>query len=102
MTSTKSGAVRMRFSTLPIFVLGFRPFYLLAAVFAVVALPVWLAFYFGIAPAAAYLNGAAWHSHEMVFGFLPAVIAGFLLTAVRNWTGLTTPGGTAIMSLGSR
>jgi uncharacterized protein involved in response to NO len=67
--------------------LGFRPFYLLAGVFAVVAMPVWLAVYLGVLQPGGYLAGVAWHSHEMVFGFAPAVIAGFLLTAVRNWTG---------------
>ncbi len=71
----------------PLLALGFRPFYLLAGVFAVVALPVWIAVYLGVLQSGGYLNGVAWHSHEMVFGFAPAVIAGFLLTAVRNWTG---------------
>ena len=57
---------------------GFRPFYLLAAVFAVVALPVWMGFYFNALPAGAYLVGISWHTHEMLFAFAPAVIAGFL------------------------
>jgi uncharacterized protein involved in response to NO len=83
----------------PLFVLGFRPFYLLAAIFAVVALPFWLGIVFGAIPAGGYLGGLAWHSHEMVFGFATAVIAGFLLTAVRNWTGLPTPGGSALAAL---
>jgi uncharacterized protein involved in response to NO len=89
----------MKVSTLPVFKLGFRPFYLLAAIFAVSALPVWLAIYFGIIPASAYLSGVAWHSHEMVFGFAIAVISGFLLTAVRNWTGLPTPSGGPLAAL---
>jgi uncharacterized protein involved in response to NO len=85
--------------TLPVLLLGFRPFYLLAAIFAVVALPVWLGIYFGVVPSGGYLSGAVWHSHEMVFGFAVAVIAGFLLTAVRNWTGLPTPDGNALAAL---
>jgi uncharacterized protein involved in response to NO len=89
----------MQFSTHPIFLLGFRPFYLLAAMFAVVAMPVWLGIYFGVIPAGGYLDGAAWHSHEMVFGFVTAVISGFLLTAVRNWTGLPTPSGGVLAAL---
>jgi uncharacterized protein involved in response to NO len=89
----------MKVSTLSIFLLGFRPFYLLAALFAVSALPVWLAIYLGIIPASAYLSGVAWHSHEMVFGFAIAVISGFLLTAVRNWTGLPTPSGGPLAAL---
>ncbi|KRB67857.1 NnrS family protein [Noviherbaspirillum sp. Root189] len=74
----------------PLFRLGFRPFYLLSAAFAVVSVPVWLAKYFG------WTNGLAqvdltWHVHEMVYGFAIAVIIGFLYTAGRNWTGLWTP-----------
>jgi uncharacterized protein involved in response to NO len=83
----------------PLFALGFRPFYLLAALFAVVALPYWLGVVFGAYPAGGYLGGLAWHSHEMVFGFACAVIAGFLLTAVRNWTGVPTPDGSALAAL---
>src|SRR5210317_1543864 len=80
----------------PILALGFRPFYLLASAFAIVATLLWLAsltgrFYFG-----AYLQGMFWHSHEMLFGYIVAVIAGFLFTAVRNWTGLPTPTGLAL------
>lgn len=84
---------------MPIFALGFRPFYLLAIILAVVALPVWMGVYFGIISSSGYLSGIAWHSHEMLFGFVVAVIAGFLLTAVRNWTGQPTPTGTALSVL---
>ncbi|WP_426173691.1 NnrS family protein [Massilia sp. TWR1-2-2] len=81
----------------PIWALGFRPFYLLAAVFAAVAVPVWVAQYFG------YISwqrvGLAWHMHEMVFGMAVAVIAGFLLTAVRAWTGLWTARGGQLAAL---
>lgn len=91
--------VRTGFAQLPIFALGFRPFYLLAIICAAVALPVWMGVYFGIIPASGYLSGIAWHSHEMLFGFAVAVIAGFLLTAVRNWTGQPTPTGTALSML---
>ena len=73
--------------------LGFRPFYLVAAIFAIVAIPAWLLSYAGRDVAGNYLQGMAWHSHEMIFGFAAAVIAGFLLTAVRNWTGRPTPTG---------
>lgn len=74
----------------PLFRLGFRPFYLLAALFAAVAVPLWVARYFGKAAffARADLN---WHMHEMVYGFAVAVIIGFVFTAGRNWTGLWTP-----------
>ena len=79
--------------------LGFRPFYLFAAVFAIVAVPVWLVSYAGGNLAGNYLQGIAWHSHEMIFGFAAAVIAGFLLTAVRNWTGRPTPTGALLGGL---
>ncbi|MDO8305937.1 MAG: NnrS family protein [Herminiimonas sp.] len=69
--------------------LGFRPFYLLAAIFAVVSIPLWIAQYFGWI-GMAHVN-LFWHMHEMVFGFAIAVIIGFLFTAMRNWTGLWTP-----------
>lgn len=79
--------------------LGFRPFYLLAALFAVVGIVFWVLSYTGTLSAGAYLTGAFWHSHEMVYGFAVAVMTGFLLTAVRNWTGLDTPTGFALMVL---
>jgi len=79
--------------------LGFRPFYLFAALFAIVAIPAWLlSFTGGISPGN-YLQGLTWHNHEMIFGFAPAVIAGFLLTAVRNWTGQPTPTGAPLAGL---
>jgi uncharacterized protein involved in response to NO len=73
--------------------LGFRPFYLLAALFAAVAVPAWVADLAGHGLPSGYLEGLAWHQHEMVFGFVLAVITGFLLTAGRSWTGLPTPTG---------
>ena len=83
----------------PVLALGFRPFYLLAAAFATAALPLWLAMYTGGLGLTGYLSGVAWHNHEMLFGFAPAVVAGFLLTAVRNWTGLPTLNGAALGAL---
>ncbi len=73
----------------PLWRLGFRPFYLLAALLAAVAVPVWVAQYLGWIDWPRVALG--WHMHEMVFGMVVAVIAGFLLTAVRAWTGLWTP-----------
>ena len=84
---------------IPVLALGFRPFYLLAGIFAAIALPVWMAVFFGYIQLPGYLSGLDWHSHEMIFGFAPAVIAGFLLTAVRNWTGLPTASGAALAGL---
>ena len=79
--------------------LGFRPFYLLAAGFAMVTIVLWLFAFNGTLAYGGYLQGSFLHSHEMVFGFAVAVISGFLLTAVRNWTGLATPTGLALAAL---
>ncbi len=73
--------------------LGFRTFYSLGAAMAIVALAVWLHSFAGGNTPGSYLVGIFWHSHEMMFGFLAAVMTGFLFTAVRNWTGLPTPVG---------
>jgi uncharacterized protein involved in response to NO len=74
----------------PLLRLAFRPFYLLAAAFAFISVPLWLARYYGYADALTNV-GLSWHMHEMVYGFAIAVIIGFLYTAGRNWTGLWTP-----------
>jgi uncharacterized protein involved in response to NO len=81
-----------------LFALGFRPFYLLAALFSAVAVLVWLAVLRG-QPWHGFLSPLAWHQHEMIFGFALAVVAGFLLTAGRVWTGLHTPEGAALALL---
>ena len=75
--------------------LGFRPFYLLAGAYAALAVPLWGLQYAGWLPGANIL----WHAHEMVFGYAFAVIAGFLLTAVRVWTGRPTPTGAALAAI---
>lgn len=74
----------------PLWRLGFRPFYLLAAGFAALSVPLWIAQYFGWISGWPRV-GLSWHMHEMVFGMAVAVVVGFLLTAVRAWTGLWTP-----------
>lgn len=79
--------------------LGFRPFYLLAAGFAIIAVVLWLLSYGGLLSYGSYVQGNFLHSHEMVFGFAVAVISGFLLTAVRSWTGLSTPIGSSLAAL---
>lgn len=76
----------------PLLALGFRPFYLLAALFATISIPLWIGCYFGWFPVLPNIT-ANWHMHEMVFGFVVAVIIGFLYTAARNWSGLWTPRG---------
>lgn len=78
--------------------LGFRPFYLLASLFSAISVLLWTIQYSGYLPAA-YLQGPVWHAHEMLFGYTIAVIAGFLLTAVRVWTNQPTPDGRPLMAL---
>ena len=78
--------------TFALWKLGFRPFYLLASIFAAVSILLWIAEYAGYLPAG-YLRDPVWHAHEMLFGYTVAVIAGFLFTAARNWTGQPTPTG---------
>ncbi|MDT3776634.1 NnrS family protein [Nitrospira sp. MA-1] len=68
------------------FSFGFRPFFLSAAVFAGIALPIWALILSGADNTHFLYVPREWHVHEMIFGFLPAVIAGFLFTAMPNWT----------------
>ncbi|HVJ89583.1 MAG TPA: NnrS family protein [Labilithrix sp.] len=70
----------------PLFAKGFRPFFLLASLFATMMLPLWLLVLTGTIVPVRHLDAVNWHAHEMLFGFSVAVIAGFLLTAVGNWT----------------
>ena len=66
-----------------LFARGFRPFFLGAALFAALAIPLWLS----KIQSPGQFDALAWHSHEMVFGYISAVLTGFLLTAIPNWTG---------------
>jgi uncharacterized protein involved in response to NO len=83
----------------PILALGFRPFFLLAALFATAAAPLWVLIYEGLLDPVSYLPPTIWHAHEMVFGFAIAVVAGFLLTASTHWTGWQTASGWKLAAL---
>lgn len=65
---------------------GFRPLFLGAALFAAVAVPAWILLLTGSGHTKLLSVAREWHVHEMIFGFLPAIITGFLLTAIPNWT----------------
>ena len=79
------------FSNIALFNLGFRIFFLGASVYSVVAILFWMGlFAFKISLPISGLSTFQWHAHEMIFGYAMAVIAGFLLTAVKNWTGIQT------------
>lgn len=83
----------------PVWRLGFRPFYLSAAVFACISLVLWVSILHGVMPLPLDMPSALWHAHEMLFGFAVAVIVGFLFTAVKAWTGLPTPRGWRLAAL---
>lgn len=70
----------------PLFRLGFRPFFLLGALFSCLAMLGWLGQLNGWLTLPGIGNPIWWHAHEMLFGFGAAIVAGFLLTAVQNWT----------------
>ena len=78
---------------------GFRPFFLLAALWAVIGVPIWLAAYTHGYSVGGVLPAMVWHAHEMTFGFGLAAVAGFLLTAIPNWTGRLPVRGARLASL---
>lgn len=80
-----------------LFSMGFRPFFLFAAAWAALAIPIWIGAYAGLLPAEQFT--LRWHAHEMLFGYLGGVIAGFLLTAVPNWTGRLPVAGAPLAAL---
>ena len=80
--------------------LGFRPFFLGAAIFAIVSMALWMGVYVLQLPLPiTRISTFQWHAHEMIYGFAMAVIAGFLLTAVKNWTGVQTLYGFGLLGL---
>lgn len=83
-----------------LFNLGFRPFFLGAGVFAVLSIAWWMSIYtfHGIVQIS-HISPSQWHAHEMLYGYGLAVVAGFLLTAVKNWTGVQTLHGKPLMAL---
>ncbi len=80
-------STRTNYSGSKILSKGFRPFFLLAPFWAMLALFIWVLMFAGIISLPTSFLSSDWHIHEMLFGYTSAVIAGFLLTAVPNWTG---------------
>ncbi|MDN2480417.1 NnrS family protein [Vibrio agarivorans] len=72
----------------PVLRLGFRPFFLLGSLYAVIAIVLWVWMFQTGAPSALNVPPLWWHVHEMMFGFGMAIVMGFVLTAVQNWTGI--------------
>ncbi len=87
-------------SQFALFNLGFRPFFLLAGVYALLSIFIWGGVYvYGWPAPRLPFSSTHWHAHEMIFGYGMAVAAGFLLTAVRNWTHLPTLHGYSLAGL---
>ena len=84
---------------LPFWSHGFRPFFFSAALFAGIAIPLWVLMVTGAYDVMGVMPQRAWHIHEMVFGFLPCVMTGFLLTALPNWTDSPPISGVPLMGL---
>lgn len=78
---------------------GFRPFFLLGSIYAGLAILAWLPVFMGELSLSTTLSPRDWHVHEMLYGFLPATITGFLLTAIPNWTGRLPLRGRRLMFL---
>lgn len=78
---------------------GFRPFFFGGALWAVVAAVIWLLALFDLVVIPSSFGALAWHRHEMLFGFVGAVMTGFLLTAIPNWTGRLPIAGPPLLAL---
>jgi uncharacterized protein involved in response to NO len=83
----------------PLWGRGFRPFFLGASLHAALVVPLWLAIWFQLLPAPAWLAPIGWHAHEMLFGTVAAAIAGFLTTAAPVWSGAKPLSGRPLLLL---
>ena len=83
----------------PVLGYGFRPFFALAGLYAALAVPTWVLMWLGHASLEPRLAPQHWHAHEMLFGYAGAVITGFLLTAIPNWTGRLPVQGAPLLML---
>ncbi|KAA3630955.1 MAG: NnrS family protein [Proteobacteria bacterium] len=92
-------AIRRTDRTPALLACPFRPFFILTALYAIALIGAWAAFLFLALPLALGVEPALWHSHEMLFGVVPAAIAGFLLTAIGNWTGAAHLRGGGLLAL---
>lgn len=100
MAQSHTAVPRLRRHTGPaVLAYGFRPFFLAAAVWAAASLALWLAALEGVPVLASAFDPLTWHAHEMLFGFVGAAVAGFLLTAIPNWTGRLPLQGNPLLAL---
>ena len=92
-------AARKDYSGPALFSYGFRPFFFFGAVWAALSVPYWIYIYSTGAGVVGLMSAPEWHVHELLYGYLAAIIAGFLLTAVPNWTGRLPVLGVRLMLL---
>ncbi len=90
---------RLNYAGPALFSYGFRPFFLGAAVWSVACIVLWIPQFMGDLSWRTAYSSLDWHSHEMLYGYVAAVIAGFLLTAIPNWTGRLPINGGPLMAL---
>ena len=98
-TTPPQSAARSKTDSFALWNLGFRPFYLLAGLFATVSVALWTAQTAGWPGIGTLTIGPLWHAHEMLFGYAFAVIVGFLFTAVHAWTNHSTPTGATLAAI---
>jgi len=94
-----TAAARQSYDGPTLFANGFRPFFLLGSIHAGLAILVWLPAFYGEITLTSAFAPRDWHVHEMLYGYLPAVITGFLFTAIPNWTGRLPIRGAPLMVL---
>jgi len=99
-SGARSGGIpRLRPQAIAVLSYGFRPFFLSAALWACVAMVLWIGLLSGWWTFANGYGAIAWHAHEFLFGYIAAVMTGFLLTAIPNWTGRLPLQGTPLLAL---
>ncbi|OIO66259.1 MAG: NnrS family protein [Zetaproteobacteria bacterium CG_4_9_14_3_um_filter_49_83] len=99
MIKSNSAEPQQDVSGVALFRLGFRPFFLAATCFAIVSMAFWMAESVFALRLFGGKSPSLWHAHEMIYGYGLAIVAGFLLTAVRNWTHIRTPHGKSLQGL---
>jgi uncharacterized protein involved in response to NO len=100
MTASATSAQRRRLYRVPaVLSYGFRPFFLLGSVYAAMAMLAWLPVFLGELTLSTAFTPRDWHVHEMLYGYLPAIITGFLFTAIPNWTGRLPIQGVPLLAL---
>ena len=91
------GMTKISASNIAVLNLGFRIFFLGAGAYSILAIFLWTGvFSLNYAVATDTLSAFQWHAHEMIYGYCAAVISGFILTAVKNWTGIQTVHGSQL------